>query len=368
MATPKCAYFGICGGCRLQDVDYGEQVSAKASALSRALGLGDVRTFTGGEYGYRTRMDFSFHPSGLGFRRRGSWREFFDADCCAISNAGVNALLEELRGFFGSVDSYDPVSRSGAFRYAVVRAPPGDSSVSFVLNADSTGKDEALGRVREFCKSTSAAHVAAAYVPSNSDASLSEESVALKGSASLTERLMGGVFEYPIQGFFQNNHGLAEAMHGYCSGLFRGHPTGDAHLLDLYGGAGTFGILNSPLFAAVSIVESHLGSVAAAGRNISSNRASNARAVAMDAKNVGALNLPRPLYAVADPPRGGMHPRALRALDGMSPEAVLYVSCNLGQLVKDLSAFRGYSVRSAALFDFFPQTPHSEAVVELVRG
>jgi tRNA/tmRNA/rRNA uracil-C5-methylase (TrmA/RlmC/RlmD family) len=78
------------------------------------------------------------------------------------------------------------------------------------------------------------------------------------------------------------------------------------------------------------------------------------------------VSLPAQLFVILDPPRSGMHQKTIEQLNRLKPKAMLYVSCNVQQLKKDIAKFRSYAVKSAALFDFFPQTPHSEAVVELV--
>ncbi|MFH0863094.1 MAG: hypothetical protein V1875_08725 [Candidatus Altiarchaeota archaeon] len=367
MGGPPCEYFGVCGGCSLQGVEYGAQVGRKRRMLADALGFEDVEAHSLGEFSYRTRMDFAFHGGGLGFRRRGSWREFFDVESCMISNLRINDLLAELRVFFKEVDAFDPSSHGGTFRYAILRAPGDDSSVSFVLNKDSPRLAGALDRVRSFASSTSAENVMAAYVPSRTDASLSRDYEVVKGGDMLSESFLGKAFKYHIQGFFQNNHGVAELMHSYCRRLLMAHDTRSAHLLDLYGGAGTFGIVNSDLYRSVKIVESDPGCIGAARMNIEANGAGNAEAVLSDAKFLGRLDLPVPVHVITDPPRAGMHPKAVKRLLEMRPDVVVYVSCNVRQLAGDIRKFSGYDVVNAALFDMFPQTPHIEAVVELRR-
>jgi tRNA/tmRNA/rRNA uracil-C5-methylase (TrmA/RlmC/RlmD family) len=368
MAEPFCEYFGVCGGCSLQNVDYPVQVERKREMISLSTGFSDVKAFFGEPRGYRSRMDFAFHPGGIGFRKKGGWdSQVFDVKDCPISDDRIKSSLMELRAFFTDVDSFDTVRRLGTFRYAVVRAPPGDSAISFVLAEDSPGLKDAVEKIREFSLKTGAQNVAAAYVKGESDNSLSPRYTTLKGSDHLCESYLGAAFRYPIQGFFQNNHHVAEMMHRYCTEILRNHDTADAHLLDLYGGVGTFGILNAPLFKSATIVESDPLSIESARANILGNDAKNVLAFALDAARIEDLSLEGPLYVVTDPPRAGMHPAAIRRLNALSPEAILYVSCNPRQLQREIQRFPGYAVRSAALFDMFPQTPHAEAVVELVR-
>jgi tRNA/tmRNA/rRNA uracil-C5-methylase (TrmA/RlmC/RlmD family) len=368
MTEPLCPYFGFCGGCSLQNVDYPSQVARKRDELAAVSGLSEIPVFSGREYGYRSRMDFAFHPAGLGFRRRGSWREFFDVESCPISNERINGLLAELRDFFRKVDSFDPATSSGTFRYAVVRAPEGDSSVSFVVNEASPRVGDALLRVREFADVTSASNVAVAYLDPRHDASLSGKYDTLKGSDMLCETYFGRRFQYPVQGFFQNNPEVALKMHSWVRGLFTGRGTGGSHLLDLYGGVGTFGILNCDLFGSVTVLESDGRSIDAAAANAAFNKVENVSALALDARRLREVELGRPLFVVTDPPRGGMHPKTVKRLTELAPESIVYVSCNLKQLAADLPRLGGYIVGSASLFDMFPQTPHIEAIFELTRA
>ena len=82
---------------------------------------------------------------------------------------------------------------------------------------------------------------------------------------------------------------------------------------------------------------------------------------------IGRLKFTSPLYVITDPPRVGMEQKAIAELHKLKPEVIIYISCSVEQLQKDLAKFKGYVLKSAALFDLFPQTNHMEAVVELVR-
>ncbi len=367
MATPMCPYFGKCGGCSAQHIDYNLQVENKKRQLARIVGTEDIRVITGPEYGYRTRMDFIFHGHGVGFRQKGSWKRIIDIKQCPIADEKINVLLREVREHFADADFFDIKKQSGTIKYAVIRTPPEDSSVSFVLSKDSARVAEAATKIEAFAKVTSAANVIVTYVGKKSDLSTSTEYFVVKGSDEIRETLCAKEFTYTVQGFFQNNHIMAEKMQEYVHGLLSRHDTKDAHLLDLYGGVGTFGIINADLFKSVTIVESNTFSIANAKKNIERNGVRNADAVVLDAAKLRRLILPAPLFVIADPPRSGMDTRAIDALNDMKPNVIVYISCNPRQLARELPKFREYTVTSAALFDLFPQTPHGEAVVELTR-
>jgi len=404
MAEPRCPYYGKCGGCDAQHIDYATQLEQKKRALADALkckdfSADDVAVFSDNEYGYRNRMDMAFWnnwflsagrelPEGdngrdrLGFRGKGKWFEVVDIDKCAISNDRLNELLAEVRAFFVDTDedfdAYDLNKKTGAFRYSVIRTPAGDSSICFILNADSTRLDEAMVRVKKFAlgggngsagswKGCSANNVSVAYVGSETDVSVSEEFFVIKGSDMLIGDLMGKKFEFSVQGFFQNNSAMAEKMHRYVHELLEKSDRGQwAFLLDLYGGVGTFGINNADLFHKVLTVESFAPSIDSAKKNIERNKVANAEAMVLDAQYLKRLSLPsKDLYVITDPPRAGMHPKTIEHLRKAKPKVIIYISCNVSQLKSDLPKFTDYKVKSAAVFDLFPQTRHMESVVEM---
>ncbi|MGD9346302.1 MAG: hypothetical protein PVH84_10590 [Candidatus Aminicenantes bacterium] len=366
MIEPLCPYFRSCGGCAFQDVDYEAQLDNKKDKLSRALRFDEIPVFSGKDYYYRQRMDMVFHPGGLGFREKGSWHRIVDVIKCVISNEELNSLIEEIREFFHGVDAFDFKSRVGTYRYAMMRTPPADSAVSIVLNKDSDKLSEAELKVRAYAAKARAQNVLLTYVSHDSGASISDEYETVKGSDMLTETYLGHPFKYHIQGFFQNNHEMAEKLHAYCRDLIRSYSTQGAHLLDLYGGVGTFGVINADLFESVTILENYEPSVHACENNIRENKLSNTKAILMDAKHLKMLELPDRLYAILDPPRSGMNPRTLKRLNEIKPELIVFISCNVKLLRRELPYLSNYKIKSAALFDLFPQTPHQEAVIELV--
>lgn len=367
--TPaRCPYFGRCGGCSFQDIPYPQQVKDKINLLRETLQISEIAVFTGPEFHYRQRMDFVFHPDGLGLREKGRWYQVVDIKHCVIANQELNQLMEEVRQFFQSVDTFDLRQKKGTFRYAVIRTPPADSSISIVLNPDSPQKEEARELIKEFAAKTTAQNILITYVPPNRDVSVAEDYEIIKGSDLLQEELLGHQFWYPIQGFFQNNHLLTEKLHLYCRELLEENKKTShrVSLLDLYAGVGTFGLINADLFAQVIMVENHAPSLEAAKKNIEANRCQNVEPILHDAKYLNQIVLPQPLTVIADPPRSGIHPRALKYLNRIKPERILYISCNIKQLRSDLKLLSNYRVYRTALFDFFPHTPHIEAVLDLL--
>jgi len=366
MVDPVCPYFGSCGGCSSQQVSYPRQLERKKKMLEDLFGLDDIQVISGEPYGYRNRMDFIFHPRGLGLREKGRWSQIVDIEHCAIADERVNNLLLQIRESFNQVDVFHLKKNVGTFRYAVIRVAV-DTSISFVLNDDSPRLRQAIEKIKAFSETTTAENVIITRVPSKTDMSISADYFCVKGVDVLHASFMGKTFAYPIQGFFQNNHAMAERMHRYCHDILRDQDLSKTHLLDLYGGVGTFGILNSSLFKSVTIVESVPESISSANENIKTNKISNTKALLLDAKRISKLDLGSPLYVITDPPRSGMHQRTIQRLRELAPERILYISCNPRRLRSELSSLRDFEIKNAALFDFFPQTSHAEIVVELSR-
>lgn len=364
MVEPLCKYFGSCGGCSAQHIPYELQLENKRKALE-SITKTEVKVFSDKEYSYRNRMDFIFSSQGLGLRKKSDWQRIIPIESCVIANEKINYLMQEIKLFFIDIDVFDVKKHSGTFRYAVIRSA-NDSSISFVLNSKSSNLSEAIEKIKSFALKSSAENILVTYVPSETDVSTSSDYFVVKGKDFLTITYKNKTFHYFIQSFFQNNHSMTEKMHEYCSGIIQKYNPKETNLLDLYGGVGTFGIINSEFFRKVTIVEFSKESIEMANKNIKLNSLNNVEAFAMDSKHINKLNLKSPLFIITDPPRTGMDPKTIQAIKELCPQLIIYISCNPQQLSKDLFKLRDYQVISSALFDLFPQTPHSEAIVELV--
>lgn len=389
MREPKCPYFadprekepeeklppGVgrnCGGCATQHITYQMQLDNKKTRLIHELaGYSDIQVFSDEEWFYRNRMDMVFTSGGLGFKEKGKWWRTLPVKQCVISNNRLNELIIEINEFFGpDFDYFNVKTHEGTYKYATIRTPQNDSSVSIVLNKQSERYNLAVEKVKEYAKVSTANNVLITNMKAKSSQSFGTDFEVVKGSDMLEETLMGKTLHYSAQGFFQNNSVMAEKMHEYVHNLLKGYERGDyAHLLDLYGGVGAFGIVNAGLFHKVTSIEDFEACTVAAKANIERNSLSNVEAICMDAKRLKQVRLPeKELYVVTDPPRSGMHEETIIQLRKLKPEKIIYISCNVEQLGKDLPKFSDYKIRSAALFDLFPQTNHMESVVELLKS
>ena len=390
----KCPYFGNCGGCSAQHIPYELQLANSQKILSTLLKVekDSIEIFSDSAYNYRNRMDFIVHAGGLGLRKKGQWNKIVDIESCSIAMPKVNELLCEVREFLlglsDGIDYFDLEKQTGSMKYCVIRCTKlGNSSVSFCLNQDSSTLKGAIETVKLYAAQSSAANVIISYQPKEKDQSISLEYFVCKGSDMLFEKLDDWKYYYSVQGFFQNNPVMAEKMVLYVKNIFSKYTdTKNSQLLDLYGGVGTFGVALADLFEKVYVMELFAPSIEIANKNIYVNALSNVTAHVGDVKQFRAklsklisqegnkqfrklgFDANQKTYVLVDPPRSGIVPKALQRLIELEPPVIVYISCNPKQLAKDLVKLRskGYVVKSCALFDLFPQTPHMEAVVELV--
>jgi 23S rRNA (uracil-5-)-methyltransferase RumA len=310
-------------------------------------------------------MDFHFHANGVGFRKRGDWRNLVDIESCAISNPKLNLLLKEVREYFTKPDYFHLQKQTGTLKYAVIRTAD-VSSISFVLNMDSTTIESTSKDIEKFAKTSSANNIVITYVGKKQDVTISSEFYCVKGSDQLQTTYNNKVFKYSCQGFFQNNHNMALKMHNYVTELLKKEDTKNDFLLDLYGGVGAFGIMNAELFKEVLTVECVKECTDSANQNIKLNNITNVKAQTKDAKQVAKLDVKKPLTVITDPPRSGMHRKTVQWLNESGAKRIIYISCNPSQMGKELKQLSNYEIREAALCDLFPQTNHMEGVVELV--
>ena len=146
----------------------------------------------------------------------------------------------------------------------------------------------------------------------------------------------------------------------------------DAFILDLYGDVGTFALAAADLCASGVTIENFEESTEYAEKNLERHGFFHMKAVCLDAASLKKLELDkkaegRQLFVILDPPRSGMHPKTIAELIRLNPALMVYISCTLEQLARELVHFKNYTLESATVFDLFPQTPHVETVVVMRR-
>jgi 23S rRNA (uracil1939-C5)-methyltransferase len=380
--APACPHFGVCGGCRRQDIPYDVQCALKAeivrSALSEARGIGpvgDVEVLPSPDlYYYRNKMEYSFDsPPGanetfLGLHKAGKFNQVFTVTDCRLLSERSNGILEWMRGFARErrLSVYGLKSHAGLLRYLVIREGKntGEVMVNLVTSGDEFPQAEEFARalVAEFPEVTTVAHT---INRQSGSTAFGQERRVLYGSGVIRDRIGRHIFSISPDAFFQTNTRQAEHLYDTVrefAGL-----TGKERLLDLYCGAGTIGISLADRALSVTGVEMVEDAVVDARRNAETNGIGNISFIAGAVESVLDERMGDFEVAVCDPPRVGIHPKALSVLAMLRIPHLVYVSCNIKALPRDLDtlALAGYRLNAVRVLDMAPHTPHIETVLNL---
>jgi 23S rRNA (uracil1939-C5)-methyltransferase len=380
-----CRHFGVCGGCRFQDLDYAHQLGAKEAQVRDALvrlgrlpdpplaAIVPARSI----YGYRNKLEYSFAlgPDGLalGFHRAGRWDEVIDVDECLLTTDLGNGIRDAVKqwAYAEGLEPYDQETQSGYLRHLVVREGR-NTRQALVLLVTAPGERfdtdyliETLTRFPEVRSIQWAINDRPAEV-TNLPTRL------LWGEPWIEEELLGLRFRVRPNAFLQTNTEMAESLYELAceaAGL-----SGTETVYDLYCGTGTIGLALAGKAGSVWGVEISEESVACAIENAEVNEIANAH---FFAGNVGqsleelAAKAGEPDVVVVDPPRAGLAGKALRRTGALGAPRIVYVSCNPTTLASDLAVLRdeyGYALDRCTPVDMFPHTPHIESVSLLTRA
>jgi 23S rRNA (uracil1939-C5)-methyltransferase len=380
-----CPYFGRCGGCRLQHLAYEAQLAFKTKqirdCLERLGGLGafELRPIIGAPeiYGYRNKMEFTVVGTQgepvIGLHETARYDAVLDIERCLIQPDTLNALLAEMRRESRALrlSIYDPASEEGLLRFVMLRMGhrTGEAMLNLVTSAPEIQTLAPLAERVRASVPTTASVVVNVNSRKASVAAGSEEHL-LAGRDHINESLGGLTFRVSANSFFQTNTAQAERLFEIVLGAceLAGHETA----LDLYSGTGAISLLLARRCRWVYGIEVAATAVADAVRNAGENGIENCTFLSGEVRHLLPDLIARGVKAevvVADPPRAGFHPKALRALTRLGPSRLVYVSCNPGTLARDLGDLgrAGYRLDWVQPVDMFPHTPHIEAVARLTR-
>lgn len=381
---PDCPYFPQCGGCSLRHMSYEEELRFKLervnSALSRIGGL-DFQIpeilSAGGVTRYRNKAIYAVGGSVsepvAGFYKPRS-HDIVPVCSCLIqhpvSDRITNAVLAWMREL--RIAPYDESSGKGQVRHIFSRVSfSSGSAMACIVSARGFGAAASDALVRAL---TSACPELTGVVlninKTRGNTVLAGDFYTLWGSGTLEDTLCGLKFELSPTSFFQINPAQTEKLYGRALEYALPEKTGAA--LDLYCGAGTISLCLARRAGRVIGAEIVEAAVANARENARRNGITNAEFICADAGEA-ALDMAsrglRPDVIVVDPPRKGLSPDTIDAVVRMSPERLVYVSCDPGTLARDLRVFaqRGYLPSAGTAVDMFPRSPHVETVVLLSR-
>ena len=384
---PVCKIFPACGGCMYQTMSYEEQLKMKdnqvKSLLQSAVGE-DVDLHWEGihgspiEFEYRNKMEFSFGdeykdgPLSLGLHKKGSTYDILNTDDCKLVHRDMTDILVCVRDFFREKGAsyYRKLQHVGYLRHLMVRR--GVTSGEILVHLVTTSQEEydlELLKEQLLALPLEGRIVGIMHIinDSLSDVVQSDETRILYGQDYFYETLLGLKFRISTFSFFQPNSLAAEVLYSVVREYIQN--TRGMEVFDLYSGTGTISQLLAPVAKEVIGVEIVEDAVKAARENARLNGLTNCRFIAGDVLKVLDDLEEKPDVIVLDPPRDGIHPKALPKILSYGVDRIVYVSCKATSLARDLEAFlqAGYRLEKACCVDQFCQTVWTEAVALLVK-
>ncbi|MFA6584707.1 MAG: 23S rRNA (uracil(1939)-C(5))-methyltransferase RlmD [Elusimicrobiaceae bacterium] len=394
-----CPHFGTCGGCSCADIPYEEQLRRKTKTLSGLFACAVETAPSPDIYYYRNKMEFSFSrqidrakttedgpkffENRLGMKEKGRWDRAFDLNECHISTADIGALIKAVRQWAETTETpYSDVRRhEGVLRHLLVRTAKNTGGRMVVLFTRGENFDK-----ESFAEAVTAVWPDAAvlYAVNNSlsDTAQAEKLTHLAGPEFITEKLRIGSdpvkpdftldFKITPRAFLQTNTRAAQKLYSHVRGLVGERPV--SALYDLYGGSGGLGFACHDKAEKIISVEFVPDAVQDGIANAQNNKIGNIEFVCaktedwleqqVNAQTVFDGNS----VFLLDPPRAGLHPKALENLVKIMPARIIYVSCNPKALDHDLKTLLGlYNLSAISAFDMFPHTEHVETVAVLDR-
>jgi len=343
---PPCPYFGICGGCTFQHIPYPLQVQIKEEILRdcfRRLTKTEISLsaplISDDPWNYRLRMQFKVSPEGIGQHKKGT-NEIINIDRCLIMHEDINEFLGKSRDILKGT------------RLKELHITAGDSLTALVIT-----RQKALRPPRNnaFASALIEQGISGVIIKRG------ELAPDTYGTPYVTLDLLGLHYTVSPPSFLQVNWKLNQKV----AALIKDHlqPLKGKKILDLYAGAGNFSL---PLAdsAQVTAVEGSPHAAEDGARNIELNRIENLNFVRSSAetfKSSEGFDI-----VIIDPPRPGLSRKAMKNLQRIQPERIVYVSCNPATMARDLRNLSDlYQLDSIRMIDFFPQTFHIESLAFL---
>ena len=393
---PECRHSGLCGGCSYQTVPYEKQLELKEKMVRGILdgAIEGEYCFEGIKgspliFEYRNKMEYSFGdevkdgPLALGMHMRGSFYDIVTVDGCRLVHPDYGKILDATLTYFKEMGGhfYKKLAHVGYLRHLLVRRgiQTGEILVDLVTTGQTEGgweapvsEDELLSgwKKRLLDLSVEGRFVGILHTRNDSLADVVQDggTEVLFGQGWFYEELLGLKFKITPFSFFQTNSLGAEVLYRQVR-EYIGDVKG-SRVFDLYSGTGTIAQILAPVAEHVTGVEIVEEAVAAARENAALNGLSNCEFIAGDVLKVLDTLTEQPDFIILDPPREGIHPKALpKIIDRYRCEKVVYISCKPTSLARDLQAFQagGYEVERVCCIDQFPNTVHIETVVLLSK-
>lgn len=379
-----CKHFGICGGCRYQNLSYEQQLDLKKRQVEELIEKSGLSFAIENIYGspitegYRNKMEFTFGdeekdgPLALGMHKKNSFYDIVTLEDCRIVDPDFNVLLQAILKYFKEKGEtyFHKIRHEGFLRHLVMRrsVKTGDILINLVTTTQSRlDESEFVNMILSQKIDGKVVGILHTLNDNLADVVQSDETKTLYGQGYFYEYLYNMRFKISPFSFFQTNTLGAEVLYDQVREYVG--ETKDKLVYDLYTGTGTIAQMLAPVASKVVGVEIVEEAVEAAKKNAVDNHLDNCEFIAGDVLKVVDNLTQKPDILVLDPPRDGIHPKALRKIINFNVDEMVYVSCKPTSLMRDLLVFReaGYEVKRCCLVDMFPGTVHVETCVLLGR-
>ena len=391
----SCPHFGECGGCTYLSLPYEEQLKIKEAQVR---GMMEEAIQDKCEYEwlgikgspkqaeYRNKMEFSFGdafkggPLALGQHKRGSFYDILTVTECQIVDEDFRSILKATVDFFGEreVSFFHRLTHVGYLRHLLVRKAVKTQEILVDLVTTTQMEEDAdlLNQWKDvLCALPLKGELKGVLRTKNdsvADVVRNDGTEILFGQDYFYEELLGLKFKISPFSFFQTNSLGAEVLYETAREFILSDNVDELKgkvVYDLYSGTGTIAQMLAPVAKEVVGVEIIEEAVEAAKENAALNGLSNCKFLAGDVLKVLDTIEEKPDYIVLDPPRDGIHPKAIEKIINYGVENMIYISCKPTSLARDLEIFlaRGYEVKKICCVDMFPNTVHVETVCLLSK-
>ena len=395
---PFCAHFGVCGGCKWQNMPYEEQLKFKAREVyNNLLRIGKVQLpepmpIMGSEKNryYRNKLEYTFSnkrwlspaemestepitdKNGLGFHIPGMFDKVVDIKECHLQAEPSNSIRNWTRQYAqdNNLELFDLRNQQGFLRILMIRtASTGDVMVVVSFFREEKEQREAMltAMAEQFPQITSLMYVINGKA---NDTITDQEVILFKGNDHIMEEMEGIRFKIGPKSFYQTNSEQAYQLYSVTRNFAA--LTGNETVYDLYTGTGTIANFVAKQAKKVIGIEYVPEAIEDAKVNSAINNIGNTSFFAGDMKDV--LNFDfinkqgHPDVMIVDPPRAGMHADVVETILNAAPDRIVYVSCNSATQARDIQMLDiRYKVDKIQPVDMFPHTHHVENVVLLTR-
>lgn len=376
---PACPHYDKCGGCMSQEIPYDIQTDFKEKEVLDLFKEGNLEfkeylelVKSPDQYGYRNKMEYTFGDEVrdgelcLGMHLKGRKNAVVTTDQCKLVSNDFNLILKAVLKHFTELGTpyYRTMLHTGILRNLILREGKNTNELMVILVTKEYEEFDKESFISTLLKLKTEAEIKSiVHCTNNSlqDAVIPERVEVIYGDDHITESVLGMTFKITPFSFFQTNTGSCELLYETVREL-AGDVSGK-DVFDLYCGTGTIGNIIARDAKSVTGIELIEEAAIIAKENSEINGLSNTSFIAGDVKDVIKELENKPDIIIIDPPRSGLHPKALEYMLEFNADEIIYVSCNPKTFVEDIKKMGdNVSHEKLVILDNYPNTNHVEVV------